>query len=62
MEKKRKLTPEGKTIKMRLVEMEMKQDELAKLVGTSPQYINHILYGERTGEKYMDKIRQILDL
>lgn len=59
---KRKLTPFGKEIKLRLVEMEMRQEELAELVGTSPQYINHIMYGERTGEKYIDKIRAVLDI
>lgn len=59
---KRKLTSFGKSIKLRLVELEMKQEELASLVGTSPQYINHIMYGERTGQKYLDKIRKILDL
>ncbi len=59
---KRRLTPFGKSMKLRLVELEMKQEELAELVGTSPQYINHIMYGERTGEKYVDKIRQILEL
>lgn len=59
---RRRLTPFGKAVKLRLVELEMKQEELAALVGTSPQYINHIMYGERTGEKYLDKIRQILDL
>ena len=59
---KRKLTPFGKIVKLRLVELEMKQEELAAMVGTSPQYINHIMYGERTGEKYIEKIRQVLDL
>ena len=59
---KRKLTPFGKEIKVRLIEMDMKQGELAELVGTSPQYINHIMYGERTGEMYLDQIRKILDL
>lgn len=59
---KRKLTPIGKAIKMRLVELEMKQGELAAQLGTSPQYVNHIMYGERTGEKYLDDICHILNL
>ncbi len=59
---RRKLTPFGKEMKLRLVELEMKQDELAELVGTSPQYINHIMYGERTGEKYIDRIRSVLGI
>ena len=59
---RRKLTPFGKEMKLRLVELEMKQDELAELMGTSPQYINHIMYGERTGEKYIDRIRSVLGI
>lgn len=59
---KRKLTPFGKQIKLRLVELEMKQEDLAKLVGTTPQYVSHIMYGERSGEKYREKICQVLDL
>ncbi len=59
---KRKLTSFGKNIKHRLVELDMKQDELARQVGTSPQYINHIMYGERTGDKYIEKIRRILEI
>ena len=59
---RRKLTPFGKEMKLRLVELEMKQDELAELVGTSPQYINHSMYGERTGETYIDRIRSVLGI
>lgn len=62
MREKRKLTPFGKDVKMRLIELEMRQEELAKIVGTSPQYINHIMYGERTGDKYKEKIRKTLDM
>ena len=58
----RKLTPMGKIIKLRLGELEMTQEALAAQVGTSPQYINHIMYGERTGEKYIDEICKVLDI
>ena len=44
---KRQITPMGKEIKRRLVELEMSQEELATSVGCSPQYINHIIYGEQ---------------
>ncbi len=60
--RKRKLTAFGKDVKMRLVELEMRQEELARIVGTSPQYINHIMYGERTGDKYIEKIKQTLEI
>ncbi len=53
---KRQITPMGKEIKRRLVELEMSQEELATSVGCSPQYINHIIYGERSGEKYLEQI------
>lgn len=59
---KRQITPFGKEMKRRLLELEMSQEELASLVGTSPQYINHIIYGERSGEKYLDSIEQILGM
>jgi len=57
---KRQITPMGKEIKRRLVELEMSQEELATSVGCSPQYINHIIYGERSGEKYLEQIFLIL--
>lgn len=59
---KRQITPFGKTIKLRLVELEMSQEELAAMVGTTPQYINHIIYGERSGEKYIDEIKRVLQI
>lgn len=59
---KRRMTPLGKEIKRRLLELEMSQDELASLVGTSPQYVNHIIFGERSGEKYMEDIKRILGI
>lgn len=58
---KRQITPMGKEIKRRLVELEMSQEELATSVGCSPQYINHIIYGERSGEKYLEQIFLILE-
>ncbi|MGN0341312.1 MAG: helix-turn-helix domain-containing protein [Roseburia sp.] len=59
---KRQMTPMGKEIKRRLVELEMSQADLAEQVGTSPQYINHIIFGERSGEKYIEAICRILNI
>lgn len=56
------LTDFGKKIRKGLFEKEMTQRELAKLVGCSPQYMRKIFVGERSGEKYTEKIKQILDL
>ena len=58
----RQITPMGKEIKRRLVDLEMSQEELATSVGCSPQYINHIIYGERSGEKYLEQIFLILGM
>jgi len=36
--------------------------QLADLLGTTPQYLNRIFHGERSGEKYREAIRKILDM
>ena len=41
--------------------LEMAQ-QLADQIGTSPQYLNKIIHGERSGEKYIDAIKQILGI
>ena len=38
----------------------MTQVELAELVGTSKQYLGKILYGERAGTMYLEKIALVL--
>jgi hypothetical protein len=40
----------------------MTQKQLAKIIGTSDVYLIMILRGKRAGYKYMDKIKEILDL
>ncbi len=64
MNKKNKLktSNRGKKIKIRLVELEMSQGELAKAIGTSKYYINHIITGYRAGDKYMEDIENILGI
>lgn len=52
----------GKLVKKKLIDMEMKQKELAKLVGCSETYMNYIITGKKSGWKYRKKINQILDL
>ncbi len=59
---KRQLTPFGITVKKRLIEKGMTQVRLAEEVGTSNKYLNLILYGDRTGEKYIQKIITVLDI
>lgn len=62
MSRKRELTPYGKSVKHRLIEMNMTQVELAESVGTSKQYLGKILFGERAGTMYLDKINQVLHI
>ncbi|WP_422487062.1 helix-turn-helix domain-containing protein [Gudongella sp. DL1XJH-153] len=58
--RKRNLTPFGKKVKRRLVEINLTQKKLAENIGTSEVYLIMILYGERSGKKYISKINEIL--
>lgn len=60
--KSRQLTPFGREIKKALVDLGMTQRKLADKVGVSPVYLNRIIFGERPGDKYMDKIITALSL
>lgn len=60
--KTRKLTPLGKEIKKALVDKNITQVELAEKIGTSPCYLNHIMYGEKSGKKYLPQIYRVLEL
>jgi hypothetical protein len=40
----------------------MTQVQLAEEVGTSNKYLNLILYGDRSGEKYIGSIARVLGL
>ncbi|MBU5312247.1 helix-turn-helix transcriptional regulator [Tissierella carlieri] len=62
MQGKRKLTQFGVLVKKTLVEIGMTQVELAEEVGTSNKYLNLIIYGERSGGKYIDSIARVLGL
>lgn len=60
--RKRKLTPFGLRVKNRLADLNMSQKELAEKLGTSGAYLSMILYGERSGNIYIEGIKNILDL
>lgn len=60
--RKRQLTPIGIQIKKRIIELGITQRELAEAIGTSECYLNFILYGERTGKKYIEPIKEFLKL
>lgn len=59
---KRKLTPIGVMVKKRLVEVGKTQVDLAREVGTTNKYLNLILYGERSGRKYLNRIAGVLGI
>lgn len=60
--KYRRMTPFGKYVAKTLTDRDMSKTELAAAVGTSPQYLSYILYGERSGEKYLIRIITVLGL
>lgn len=57
-----KLTKFGKLVVKALIDNEMSKTQLAKEIGTSPQYLSYILYGTRSGEKYIPLIVAALEL
>ncbi len=60
--RKRKLTPFGEDVKRKLIEINMTQKKLAEDIQTSEVYLSMILYGERSGDKYIDLIKKKLEL
>lgn len=57
-----KLTDFGKKVKIRLIEMNMTQVELADYLKISKQYLHRILSGDRSGTKYINKIKKLLQI
>lgn len=62
MSKQATLSNFGKQVKIRLIELDMTQVELADMLGIKKQYLTRILSGERTGRKYLASIMEILKL
>ncbi len=58
----RELSPVGKIIKKRLVDINKNQTWLANKVGMNTKYLSLILYGERSGKKYLSDIFNVLGL
>lgn len=52
----------GRTVKKRLIDLEMTQAELAKMLGVGRPYLSRILSGDRSGKKYQEDIDRILSL
>ena len=56
------ITPFGRRVKIRLLEMNMDARELARRVGTSPVQISRILHGTRPGREQIPRIAQVLGI
>lgn len=57
-----KLCPLGKLVVKALADQEKTKSQLAAEIGTSPQYLSYILYGVRSGEKYLQALIAALKL
>lgn len=57
-----KLCPMGKLVVKALTDQDKTKTQLAAEIGTSPQYLSYILYGVRSGEKYLPAIIAALNL
>jgi transcriptional regulator with XRE-family HTH domain len=57
-----KLTVFGKDVRMRLIEKNIKQYELARTIGTTKSFLSQILHGARPGKKYISLIATTLDM
>ncbi|PFJ19600.1 transcriptional regulator [Bacillus cereus] len=52
----------GKKVKTWLIINDMKQRDLAEMLGISNPYLSDILLGKRKGKKVREKIMRILDM
>lgn len=57
-----RMTKFGRLVTKALVDRGWTKTRLAEEIGTSPQYLSYILYGIRSGEKYIPTIIAVLDL
>lgn len=62
MARRVELTSFGKQVKKKLIDKNMTQMELANMLKCKKQYLYKILTGERSGEKYIEKIVEILEI
>lgn len=60
--KKRKLTPFGRKVVFASIKQNIELEEVAKRVGTSKQYLNAVLRGDRTGDAYIEKLKNVLNI
>ena len=59
---RREPTPFGRAIKVRLAELNMKQSDLARQLGTSNAYVTYLIYGDRRDEAWVMRICEVLGM
>ena len=57
-----KLTPFGKAVKKRLIDKGLTMSSFAEYIGVDKRYLSDILYGRRSGAKYIAVIAIELDI
>lgn len=62
MNRKRQMTNFEKEVKKRLIDQGMTQTDLADRLGIKKQYLNLIFDGRRQNSKYVDQIRELLNM
>ena len=59
-QKKRKLTHFGRKVVFASIRKNIELEEVAKRVGTTKQYLNAVLRGDRAGDAYIEKLKKEL--
>lgn len=62
MKRKRPMTAFEVDVKKRLIDKGMTHTELAERLGIKKQYLTLVLSGERKNSRYVEKIREILEI
>lgn len=62
MRRKRPMTAFEVDVKKRLIDKGMSHTELAERLGIKKQYLTLVLSGERKNSRYVEKIREILEI
>jgi len=62
MAKRRRPTPFGREIRIRLAQLDMPQSELAEKLGISNAYMTYLIYGDRRDEAWVARICEELGM
>lgn len=62
MRERRKPTPFGRRIRIRLAELNMNQSDLARMLGTSEAYVTYLIYGDRRDDAWVWRICEVLGM